>query len=99
MRGDIVGGLRYAFLWSFNYLYQIFFLRNYWGLKRHFPDLADAIYAAVDPSVQKALDREQDLLASNGTGSMSASLRGSNSSLNSMPGSVISRCCLLLRFL
>lgn len=71
-----------------------FLCRNFWGLKRHFPDLADSIYANVDPSIQKALDREQDLMATNGTGSMSASLRGSNSSLNSMPGSVISMCRL-----
>lgn len=70
--------------------------RNYYALKRHFPDLADNIYNSVDPSIQKALDREHDLMQSNGTGSMSASLRGSNSSLNSMPGSVISTCCLFL---
>lgn len=46
--------------------------------------------------MQRALDRERDT-ATNGTGgSMSASLRGSNSSLNSMPGSVISTCgCLV----
>lgn len=45
--------------------------------------------------MQRALDREREA-GTNGTGgSMSASLRGSNSSLNSMPGSVISTCgCL-----
>ena len=73
----------------------LLFFRNFWGFKRHFPDLADQIYSCVDPSVQKALDRERDLIGTNGTGSMSASLRGSNSSLNSMPGGVISMCLIL----
>lgn len=69
-----------------------FLFRNYWGFKRHFPDYAEQIYMNLDPSIQRALDRERDLIGANGTGSMSASLRGSNSSLNSMPGGVISMC-------
>lgn len=65
--------------------------RNFWEFRRHFPDLADNLYASLDPSTQRALDRERDGgPGSNGTGSMSASLRGSNTSLNSMPSSVIS---------
>lgn len=65
--------------------------RNFGQFKRHFPDLADQLYMSLDPSTQKALDREQDGGGhANGTSSMSASLRGSNSSLNSMPGGVIS---------
>lgn len=72
-----------------------FYRRNFWNFKRIFPDMGDQIYSNLDPSVQRALDRERDS-GTNGTGgSMSASLRGSNSSLNSMPGSVISTCgCL-----
>lgn len=76
---------------------QLFFVRrNFWEFRRHFPDLADNLYASLDASTQKALDRERDGSASNGTSSMSASLRGSNSSLNSMPSSVISMCILCL---
>lgn len=70
--------------------------RNFWEFRRHFPDLADNLYASLDASTQKALERERDGSASNGTSSMSASLRGSNSSLNSMPSSVISMCILCL---
>lgn len=73
-------------------MYTFFFGRNFWEFRQHFPDLADQIYNGVDPSVRKALDRERDATGSNGTGSMSASLRGSCTSLNSMPGSVISTC-------
>lgn len=66
--------------------------RNFWNFKRLFPDVGEQMYSNFDPSVQRALDRERDS-GTNGTGgSMSASLRGSNSSLNSMPGSVISTC-------
>ncbi|XP_055308812.1 CLIP-associating protein isoform X8 [Sitodiplosis mosellana] len=63
--------------------------RNFWEFRRHFPDLADNLYASLDSQTQKTLDREQDGSESNGTNSMSASLRGSNSSLNSIPSSVI----------
>lgn len=66
--------------------------RNYWEFRRHFPDLADTLYASLDSATQRALERERDGTESNGTNSMSASLRGSNSSLNSMPNSVISMC-------
>ncbi|XP_055308767.1 CLIP-associating protein isoform X4 [Sitodiplosis mosellana] len=65
--------------------------RNFWEFRRHFPDLADNLYASLDSQTQKTLDREQDGSESNGTNSMSASLRGSNSSLNSIPSSVIKR--------
>lgn len=68
--------------------------RNYWEFRRHFPDLADTLYASLDSATQRALERERDGTESNGTNSMSASLRGSNSSLNSMPNSVISMCQL-----
>lgn len=71
--------------------------RRFWEFRRHFPDLADNLYASLDSQMQKALDRERDGAESNGTNSMSASLRGSNSSLNSIPNSVISkwkRCIL-----
>lgn len=60
--------------------------------------MADQIYLTLDASTQKAVEREQDLMASNGTSSMSVSLRGSNSSLNSMPGGVISTCFVRLVF-
>lgn len=58
--------------------------------------MADNLYASLDAQTQKALERERDGSESNGTNSMSASLRGSNSSLNSMPNSVISMCCYVL---
>lgn len=70
--------------------FVFFFIRNFWEFRRHFPDLADNLYASLDASTQKALERERDGTASNGTSSMSASLRGSNTSLNSMPSSAIS---------
>ncbi|XP_037035804.1 CLIP-associating protein isoform X3 [Bradysia coprophila] len=40
--------------------------RNFWSFKRHFPDAGDQIYSNLDPSVQRALDRERDT-ATNGT--------------------------------
>lgn len=85
---------RYMHIHLFKCLYSncIFFLRNFWAFKRHFPEMAEQIYLTLDASTQKAVEREQDLMASNGTSSMSVSLRGSNSSLNSMPGGVISTC-------
>lgn len=52
------------------------------------------MFMQMDPATQKAVEKERDLL--NGTGSMSASLRGSNSSLNSMLGVVSSM--FLFRF-
>ncbi|XP_031628993.1 CLIP-associating protein isoform X3 [Contarinia nasturtii] len=65
--------------------------RSFWEFRRHFPDLADSLYITLDSQTQKALERERDGGESNGTNSMSASLRGSNSSLNSIPNSVIKR--------
>lgn len=41
------------------------------------------------------MEKERDA-TSNGTNSMSASLRGSNSSLNSMPGAVLSTCLFVV---
>lgn len=70
--------------------------RSYWSFRRHFPDLADQLYGSLDISTQKQVEKERDA-GSNGTNSMSASLRGSNSSLNSMPGGVYSM--LLVFFL
>lgn len=64
--------------------------RSFWTFKKHFPDLADNMFMNLDPTTQRALEKERDTHGSNGTGSMSASLRGSNSSLNSMSGGVIS---------
>uniref|UniRef100_A0AAG5D9Q0 TOG domain-containing protein n=1 Tax=Anopheles atroparvus TaxID=41427 RepID=A0AAG5D9Q0_ANOAO len=61
----------------------------YWSFRRHFPDLAENLYASLDVSTQRTLERERDNLGTNGTNSMSVSLRGSNSSLNSVPGGVI----------
>lgn len=72
--------------------------RSFWEFRRHFPDLADTLYASLDTQNQRALDRERDGSESNGTNSMSASLRGSNTSLNSMPNSVISMCLVLCFF-
>ncbi|XP_049543122.1 CLIP-associating protein isoform X5 [Anopheles darlingi] len=63
----------------------------FWLFRRHFPELADSLYGSLDISTQRALERERDNLGSNGTASMSVSLRGSNSSLNSVSGGVITR--------
>ncbi|XP_035790552.1 CLIP-associating protein-like isoform X4 [Anopheles albimanus] len=63
----------------------------FWLFRRHFPELADSLYGSLDISTQRALERERDNLGSNGTASMSVSLRGSNSSLNSVSGGVIKR--------
>ncbi|XP_041774304.1 CLIP-associating protein isoform X8 [Anopheles merus] len=63
----------------------------FWSFRRHFPDLADNLYGSLDISTQRALERERDNLGTNGTNSMSVSLRGSNSSLNSVSGGVITR--------
>uniref|UniRef100_A0A1B0CRV3 CLASP N-terminal domain-containing protein n=1 Tax=Lutzomyia longipalpis TaxID=7200 RepID=A0A1B0CRV3_LUTLO len=66
--------------------------RAYWAFQRHFPSLAGELYQQLDSATQRAVDRERDDGGgNNGTGSMGASLRGSNSSLNSMPGSVLRR--------
>lgn len=61
----------------------------FWGFRRHFPDLADNLFGSLDPSTQRSVDKERDGGSSGGV-SMSASLRGSNTSLNSMPGGVLS---------
>lgn len=71
-----------------------FLFRAYWSFRKHFPDLADQLYGSLDISTQKQVEKERDA-GSNGTNSMSASLRGSNSSLNSMPGAVYSMCLSL----
>lgn len=64
--------------------------RAYWSFQRHFPSMAGELYQQLDVTTQRAVERErEDGGGNNGTGSMSASLRGSNSSLNSMPGSVL----------
>ncbi|XP_037906156.1 CLIP-associating protein isoform X9 [Hermetia illucens] len=66
--------------------------RAFWSFRRHFPDLADQMYSTLNPATQRALERERDLLSeANGTGSMNTSLRGSNTSLNSVSGGVITR--------
>jgi hypothetical protein len=62
----------------------------FWGFRRHFMEMADQLYGALDSATQRSIEKERDVLGTNGTNSMSASLRGSNSSLNSMPGGVIS---------
>lgn len=74
---------------------HFFYFRAFWAFRKHFPDIADQVYSGLDPATQKTLERERDILSGNG-GSMSASLRGSNSSLNSMPGGVISKFILNL---
>ena len=76
------------------YFFQYF--RAFWLFRRHFPDIADALYGGLDPSAQRTLEKERDNIGSNGTNSMSASLRGSNTSLNSISGGVISMCYLFL---
>lgn len=66
--------------------------RAFWGFHKHFPDLADNLFGSLDPATQRSVNKESDTggIGSGGV-SMSASLRGSNSSLNSMPGGVLSR--------
>ncbi|XP_055538195.1 CLIP-associating protein isoform X8 [Wyeomyia smithii] len=61
----------------------------FWSFRRHFPDVADQLYSSLDPATQRTLEKDRDCIASNGTNSMSVSLRGSNSSLNSVSGAVI----------
>ncbi|XP_053689926.1 CLIP-associating protein isoform X2 [Sabethes cyaneus] len=61
----------------------------FWSFRRHFPDLADQLYGSLDPATQRTLEKDRDCIATNGTNSMSVSLRGSNSSLNSVSGAVI----------
>ncbi|XP_037035811.1 CLIP-associating protein isoform X10 [Bradysia coprophila] len=46
--------------------------RNFWSFKRHFPDAGDQIYSNLDPSVQRALDRERDTATNAGFRSISA---------------------------
>ena len=78
---------------KFYYRKSIF--RSFWHFRRHFPELGDNLYGSLDIPTQRALEKERDNLTTNGTNSMTASLRGSNSSLNSMPGisgGVLSMC-------
>lgn len=61
----------------------------YWLFRRHFPVMADQLYNQLDPVTQRALEKDRDNDdVDNGpdSGCMTASLRGSSSSLNSMPG-------------
>jgi CLIP-associating protein 1/2 len=67
--------------------------RAYWGFRKHFPTEADQLYGSLDISTQRQVEKERDA-GSNGTNSMSASLRGSNTSLNSVAGGVLSMCLL-----
>ncbi|XP_002048268.2 CLIP-associating protein [Drosophila virilis] len=46
----------------------------YWAFRRHFPDLADHIYGSLDIAAQRALERERDGGASNGSSSSQQSL-------------------------
>lgn len=65
--------------------------KSYWHFRRHFPAMADQMYNTLDLVTQKALEKERDNDdVDNGpdSGCMTASLRGSSSSLNSMPGAV-----------
>lgn len=67
--------------------------RAYWSFRKHFPSEADQLYGSLDIATQRQVEKEKDSGGSNGTNSMSASLRGSNTSLNSMPGgSMLSTC-------
>ncbi|XP_058839049.1 CLIP-associating protein isoform X2 [Topomyia yanbarensis] len=61
----------------------------FWCFRRHFPDLADNLYSSLDPATQRTLEKDRDIVSTNGTNSLSVSLRGSNSSLNSVSGGVI----------
>uniref|UniRef100_A0A6M2DJN9 Putative microtubule associated-protein orbit n=1 Tax=Xenopsylla cheopis TaxID=163159 RepID=A0A6M2DJN9_XENCH len=51
--------------------------KAFWQFKRHFPDIADALYNTCDITQQKALDREH-------SGSATSSIRGSNGFLHSL---------------
>lgn len=66
--------------------------KAYWLFRKHFPVLADQLYTQMDSVTQRAVDKERDSddvdnMGGAENGSMTASLRGSSSSLNSMPGS------------
>ncbi|XP_039448966.1 CLIP-associating protein isoform X7 [Culex pipiens pallens] len=63
----------------------------FWNFRRHFPEIADSLYGSLDPATQRTLEKERDSIGTNGTNSMSVSLRGSNTSLNSVPSGVITR--------
>lgn len=39
--------------------------RAFWSFKKHFSELADAMYMNLDPAAQKALDKERDTLGIN----------------------------------
>ena len=58
--------------------------------------MADNLLSNLDPSTQRSVEKERDGGSNSGGVSMSASLRGSNSSLNSMPGGVLSMCFYLV---
>lgn len=63
--------------------------KSYWLFRKHFTQMADQMYNQLDPVTQRALEKERDSDdVDNGpdSGCMTASLRGSSSSLNSMPG-------------
>lgn len=66
----------------------------FWNFRRHFPEIADSLYGSLDPATQRTLEKERDSIGTNGTNSMSVSLRGSNTSLNSVPSGVISMCAV-----
>ncbi|XP_026473636.1 CLIP-associating protein isoform X3 [Ctenocephalides felis] len=51
--------------------------KSFWQFKRHYPDIADAMYNTLDITQQKALDREH-------SGSATSSIRGSNGFLHSL---------------
>jgi hypothetical protein len=97
---DTVEGKTKSLPEVFSDTHETFFpsvIRAYWSFRRHFPDLADQLYGSLDIATQKQVEKERDS-GSNGTNSMSASLRGSNSSLNSVPGGVYRMSFILLTF-
>ncbi|XP_055625223.1 CLIP-associating protein isoform X5 [Toxorhynchites rutilus septentrionalis] len=63
----------------------------FWNFRRIFPEVADSLYSSLDPATQRTMEKDRDNIGTNGTNSMSVSLRGSNTSLNSVPGGVIKR--------
>lgn len=82
------------------FIYFLFFsnifiyFSAFWNFRRHFPEIADSLYGSLDPATQRTLEKERDSIGTNGTNSMSVSLRGSNTSLNSVPSGVISMCAV-----
>jgi hypothetical protein len=92
------GKLDATVLNDFRYLMCRLCSSAFWGFRRHFMDMADQLYGSLDSATQRSIEKERDVIGTNGTNSMSASLRGSNSSLNSMPGGVISTFIVGMRF-